>query len=855
MIEPPDDGDPQIALDSFHAHARELAVSLIYDPDPARADLFRADSSLRDRLLGQGFVEELAAVAPRPAALDHLGRNLFREPLAPASLEAGGLSFLGAPRGNGEALMIARRVRDLLDSGVAADDIVIVAAQHDESGDLVVGTLRDWDIAAHLERSTSLANDPGLSALRSAANLPIEGWDAESLSRLLRHGALKPSWPEAEARLSMAMAATAVAESRAYRGSIAIREIVRSTSTMKADPNDPESRSRGCRAARASIALPLLDRLIRTIESLARPGPWPDCVDRLFTLGEELGLAASISLDVLRLALDDQGEVLRRLGRGGATWSWAAFVAEVAAAIRELSCPGTANADRSIPIVEPGGVVGVSCRHLVLFKLGEGAFASTDSVEHEGDESACTATHREMLAFFRVVNAPGEGLALVYPTADASGQELLPAGFFDDVRDLLTPDALKAATRSLTRLDAVLPADLALAPHEARVRAVARACLDGDRLPLERLAGIAENRAALDGAARSLRLAHWRDRSGRFDRFDGRLTDPRITERLTREFAATRRPFSASQLESLALCPFQFFQRYVLCLEAPEERRELDEDHATRGSLLHRGLEILHENLRDIPDAQDRAPADRVAAAIAGVFEQVLAAEPEPRSAIAGGLFAIESERLRRTARRYARQFRDYADDAGRDARTEHLEFAFGGPGGAVASLTLGEGDAMIRVDGFIDRIDMLDHDGRSLFRVIDYKAGHVPAPAEIAAGIALQLPLYAMAAERTLFSGGGGIPLDAGYWGLKEDGFKPRRTMSSTDKDWAKVEDDWRTYSTALERYVLALVDRLKHGDLPVRPRKPDCERFCDYRVVCRIKQSRRVPKTWSESPTLENT
>ena len=854
VIEPPGSRDAMIALDSFHAHARDLAISLVHEPDAARADLFRADSSIRDRLLGQGFVEQLITATPRPEALDHLGRNLFREPLSPPTRQTGGMSFLGAPGGSGEALMIARRSRDLLDSGVTADEIVIVAAQHDETTLLVVETLRDWGIAAHSVRSAPLANDPGLAALRSAAQLPVEGWDAESLARLLRHGAIQLAWPEAEAPLALATAATAVTESRSYRGEIAILDAILDGSRMEADADKPETRSRARRAARASTALPLIDRLMRTIGSLAGPGSWPDCVDRLFALSEELGLANSAALDILRLALDDQGEVLRRLGRGSAIWSWAAFVAELTATIRDLGGPEVPTLDRSIPIIEPRGVAGVTCRHLILFKLGEGAFASADSIEQDDEESVSTATQRDMLTFFRAVNAPSDGLTLVYPTADASGQELLPAGFLDDVRTLLTVDALKSATRSVTRLDAVLPADLALAPHEARVRAVARACLDGDRGPLERLAGMADNRGALDGAARALRLAHWRDRRGRFDRFEGHLSDPRIIERLTHDFAATRRPFSASQLESLALCPFQFFQKYVLCLEPPEERRELDEDHATRGSLLHCGLESLHAKLRDVPDTLDRAPAERVKAVIAAIFDQVLAEESEPRSAIAGGLFAIESERLRRTARRYARQFRDYAEEQGRHARAEHLEFAFGGTRGTVASLTLGEGDATIRVDGFIDRIDMLDRDGRSLFRVIDYKAGHVPTPAEIAAGLALQLPLYAMAAQRTLFTGVERMPLDAGYWGLKEDGFKPKRKMSSLDGDWAKIEDEWRAFSGALERYVIALVERLKHGDLPVHPRKPDCERFCDYRSVCRIKQARRGPKIWSESPTLED-
>ena len=83
-----------------------------------------------------------------------------------------------------------------------------------------------------------------------------------------------------------------------------------------------------------------------------------------------------------------------------------------------------------------------------------------------------------MALFLRVAGAADAGLVLAYPTTDAKGQELLAAGFLDDVLRLF-PDRLRETFHeSHRRFDPAMAdrPDLAGSPADARVRAVALAC-------------------------------------------------------------------------------------------------------------------------------------------------------------------------------------------------------------------------------------------------------------------------------------------------------------------------------------------------------------------------------------------
>ncbi len=165
----------------------------------------------------------------------------------------------------------------------------------------------------------------------------------------------------------------------------------------------------------------------------------------------------------------------------------------------------------------------------------------------------------------------------------------------------------------------------------------------------------------------------------------------------------------------------------------------------------------------------------------------------------------------------------------------------------------LGAENEAVRIQGLIDRVDVLDLGDETRFRVIDYKSGSAPAKADVRLGIALQLHLYAMAVERTLVAGENARPLDVGYWSLKNDGYKAIENMAAVKDGRVEPASQWVQQETSIERYVLALVRRLRAAAFPVAPRRTDCTRTCDFQAACRISQVRKAGRSWADEPRLE--
>ena len=72
------------------------------------------------------------------------------------------------------------------------------------------------------------------------------------------------------------------------------------------------------------------------------------------------------------------------------------------------------------------------------------------------DDATRRVFSREMLRFLRVLGSADSATALIYPTTDAKGQELLRAGFLDELIELLTPEAAVACHESFGRMDPTL---------------------------------------------------------------------------------------------------------------------------------------------------------------------------------------------------------------------------------------------------------------------------------------------------------------------------------------------------------------------------------------------------------------
>jgi RecB family exonuclease len=88
------------------------------------------------------------------------------------------------------------------------------------------------------------------------------------------------------------------------------------------------------------------------------------------------------------------------------------------------------------------------------------------------------------------------------------------------------------------------------------------------------------------------------------DRFAGHLGDEAATD-------PDDHWFSASQITDLGQCPFKYFARRVLRLHEPAET-EADLPHNSKGSLYHRVLQKLGEAWRDRPDCRPSALLDRL---------------------------------------------------------------------------------------------------------------------------------------------------------------------------------------------------------------------------------------------------
>ena len=841
--------------------AESTLVTLPWDPDPALAEVYAPVARLRDRFLEWGFDEESFPLDPdrRPAGLLGVEAEVFRIDAhrRPKLGRADGLAILGAPQGEGLAMVLARRVRELLEDGADPAEVLILSRRGGEAATLAAETLEAWGIPVAEGSGRPLAGSTAVSALVRAIVLPAEGWEAAGLIRLLRNSRVRPGWATPPA---LAVAATALREGRVFRGREAIREALgRQGQVVESDPNAPEARARSAKAGRAREAGRVVGPLFDLFAITDRPAPWGTQVVRLRRIAAGLGLdegEGASDLEDLGNALDDQGAVLDGLGQGEVLWSWAEFAREVQAIVRDLDRPAPSPAPGSIRIANVDDVEGARARHVLLIDLAEGSFPTRDSIEPDpaiepGPEPepategegpgpparASLAFGREMLRFLRVVGSADETLDLLHPTTDEKAQPLLAAGFLLDARRLFDDRAASGFPKPIRRLDpALLLPGLDGSPSDARVRAIARALHEGDAADLTRLARSPAHRGPLLGTAAALEVAHRRfRRTGDFGPYEGRIREPGAVARIASSFPE----FSPSQLESLVFCPFQFFAKFVLRLEPIDERDELDDDRTSRGSLIHRILERLHLGLRDpSPDVEV------VAGRIEGAIRRTLDEEPSPRSAVEFGIRAIETARLERTGRRYARQFAAYLEQAEGPIESHRVEVEFGATDGRTAenpALTLGEGDDVVILRGKIDRVDLIRDPDRPTFRVIDYKTGASPTKKQVREGIALQLPLYTLAVERMNLFDDGALPRDVGYWTLRESGFKSVKL------------DDWEAFRNGLERFVLELVAGLRRGDFPVQPRQDPCETYCDYRAICRIAQVRAAGKVGTPLAILD--
>jgi len=279
------------------------------------------------------------------------------------------------------------------------------------------------------------------------------------------------------------------------------------------------------------------------------------------------------------------------------------------------------------------------------------------------------------------------------------------------------------------------------------------------------------------------------------------------------EESGRARPLALTGLERLAECAFRGYAHILLGAREPMEEAELPtaRDEGTR---LHGALFAALTAVRGLLVGRPR-DVERI------VQEAEMAAGAYLAAVETGGpLEPLLDRRVRAVVRSVAR-------DAATDERFtfEVGEQAFGEEGPASwPALELGDGDDTVRLRGRIDRVDVGAL--RASARVIDYKRGRLDELARKLGTTALQVPLYALAAKR---------PLEVDevkgiYYSLRDD-----ELLRPNEKARGEEIVDGLLADRTVEKTVLAVIGRLRAGDVAPRPPNETLCRTCGLAGGCR--------------------
>lgn len=278
--------------------------------------------------------------------------------------------------------------------------------------------------------------------------------------------------------------------------------------------------------------------------------------------------------------------------------------------------------------------------------------------------------------------------------------------------------------------------------------------------------------------------------------------------------------WSASQLNELGLCPFQFFARRLLNLEEMEEP-EPGTDALQTGNVIHAALQALYakfteEGLTITPDNWEHA-----AALISPTLTPVLDKAPYRFGFRPDGLWQQERTALERQITEFVAV--DFSEDSPigkllRGARRSvYQEAKFGGEGSFILESAVGP----LSVRGSIDRIDVVGNQAI----VIDYKTGsskhHLH---DMIVGRDVQMLMYLEGARDLLQR----ITVSRGMFvyfkGKKEIG----KIDSANDADAIVAAKD----------QIAFMVSQAREGRFPNIPGKIEegkCTKWCRYSQLCR--------------------
>ena len=267
------------------------------------------------------------------------------------------------------------------------------------------------------------------------------------------------------------------------------------------------------------------------------------------------------------------------------------------------------------------------------------------------------------------------------------------------------------------------------------------------------------------------------------------------------------RPWSASRLESYAVCGFAFFAGYALGFD-PRQPVAAGYDVRQLGNMYHT---ILEETYRRTAETGESA-SDVLPEIALREFD----AAPETYGFRPTPLWQRQREELTHILLNTVNAL----DAASAGWQPAEMEPPFGLQETPPLELADDQGRTL-RLRGYIDRVDVAEN---GCLRIIDYKSSHTPiAAGALAEGKRIQLALYALAARDALDLG---EPVAGMYWHIGSA--KPSSLRLEKQDGGIEV-----ALGTA-KNYALSYATAIRQGHFVPKPPDSGCPTWCPAADFC---------------------
>lgn len=307
--------------------------------------------------------------------------------------------------------------------------------------------------------------------------------------------------------------------------------------------------------------------------------------------------------------------------------------------------------------------------------------------------------------------------------------------------------------------------------------------------------------------------------------YNGWLVDPVATGALAVSLPGH---WSVSALNDYGQCPFRFWASRILGLDRREEP-VAGLDRLMRGQAYHKALELFFMKLAErglsLRTAEDPARQEIFDRSMTEALEWLLG-QPEFHP---GSFWEYEKIELRFRLSRFLdkEKKRLLADPEPIEPSKFEVRFGFE-EGLSQPPLKIDAGGQEVLIRGTVDRLDIREDSGGVHVRVIDYKTGSSPIPAQHAAdGRNLQIPVYALAAERAILPGSRVVK--GAYLSVMSGEPVGRFDFESAGD---------RGILAQAEHHIASFVDGVKRGVFTVKPQHSQVCQYCPHGKICRIKE-----------------